>query len=196
MIKIKKRIITIYISNKKIYFLNKEKNFYVIKQKESLFKDNYLKEEKFEKTIINLFLEHKIKNQLFNLKIIVYIDFLNSININIIKEVFQKHFFNKIIIKRMNILKSYKFKIFITKGYLIVINNKIKKTLNFNIFLDKKDILKGLISYINYVSDYFQTNPILYGDSIYIKKIAKTNSKFLYIEDFDTLIKEKLLKSI
>lgn len=96
-------------------------------------------------------------------------------------------------VQKADFLSSKNLKIFITKNHLIVENQKM---LNFDMFYDKKDILKGIMKYIYYSIDYFDKKPIIYGDSNYIQRILKLRPKFLYIEDFNALIKEKLLKSI
>lgn len=190
----KKYAIPIYISNKNTYLIDKKKEFHVIKHKKTLFKNGYfINENNFEEHIIKILSKYKIKNHFFNLKIIFFINFYNDINKNIIKDILQKQFFNQTMVQKTDFLSSKNLKIFITKNHLIVENQKM---LNFDMFYDKKDILKGIMKYIYYSIDYFDKKPIIYGDSNYIQRILKLRPKFLYIEDFNALIKEKLLKSI
>lgn len=196
-----KKNIAIYISNKKLYFLNvlkiQEKNLFVTINghkkriiKNGLFNEinivyNYLKK---------FFKEEKIQTRFLDPQIIIYIDVFTPGNKEIIEKAFQKLSYTKINVKPAKFLDNKYCNVFITNQMLIIRNNN--KIINTNIFFNKDDKLNFIIKYLQYLQIRSPKSLLIYGDSILVKKIKQKKIKILYINDFKTLVEKELTKSI
>lgn len=160
-----------------------------LKLKGTLEKGNVLKRTEFMEEFGKFLKKEKIKSKLFGDNIVIVKNaFYNNRDLYFLENIFLEMGFNKVIFLEIEKLLPDR------KATFIEINNNY-----LILYLDKPilvdlEFIKDIPVVIKYFSTFFKNDIVLFGTNQYIPNIKISNLDIYYLENYNSYIKDSLLK--